>query len=296
MKAVDKAIERIKWFVESAGRRVYLFFSGGRDSLALLALASYLPSSIRRKIVVVYTELMGNTAWVNRDVAIRAASHAGFDSRLVVECRRDACLRDVDLRDYNFLDIMSYSRKGRFFYEALVEYGPPVPVKSHGLWCRREFKTWKWLYLPRFPETLYSIVGLRRGESRLRAGLYRNYLAVNVLSRGSHKRLQVMLLPIYDWSDGEVEDFVKEAGFGGFLEPYRVAGDSLNCVWCPFKSKDLFLRALVALRDRPEWGYPVALFLCRSFMRLRPGSDTFTHRIVEDARWACDEAGIDTDI
>jgi len=289
---VSRSIGLFRLFLDSTDRPVYLLFSGGRDSMAVLALSSMLPERYIRRLTVVYVNLVGNTAEVNRRVAIEAARRLGYRDHIVVECRRDPCTMDIEPPEAGFIEIRAYSRNGLPFHEALRAYGPPVSVKPHGLWCRREYKLYKVMYLPVWPKVLYSVMGMRRSESTRRAGRVGGPLFTNILRRGRHARLQVSLLPIWDWGGGDVERVVEEAGLGDLLEPYRVAGDSLNCIFCPFKTYDKALRTLKALVERPDWGLDAAVELCRALEGLRPTPGTRSFGVVEEWRRACREAGL----
>jgi len=178
-------------------KRVYVLFSGGKDSLAVLDLATqvFRPSEMR----IVFTEVTGNSDKCNVDYVYR-----------------------VWLRYYGDYELLHLKRNEDFF-EYMLRAGTPGPGAR---WCMSKFKQSLWRHLspPIF------IVGMKRSDSRRRKLIYRSFFVKNDWLVGT------VVLPILNWSTRDVLDYVRSRGLE-VSPCYARYGHSGNCMFCPFHSK-----------------------------------------------------------
>ena len=186
-----------------------MFFSGGKDSLACLLLAcEHWP---RGSFEVVYTEVPGNTHPDNK--------------RYVYEVCRELGVRLHHMKNLYYGD----------FYACMRKWGLPWVCSK---WCFRVFKRVVWNTLP----WGFQVTGIKRSDSRFRA---KRYLAKIMRETFSGS---VMVLPILDWTNEQVLDYVKGHGFD-LCPCYHEYLDSGNCMYCSFKNRAQVARVMAD----PEW-------------------------------------------
>ena len=185
-------------------RRAYVMFSGGKDSLVVLDLASRVFSSDELKIV--YIEITGNTAKCNIDYVY--SIHRKYYS------------------DYELLHL----RSNYDFFDYMVRTGLPG---LNARWCTRIFK---FNLLRRIVPPIF-IVGIKRSDSRFRARRYRQYIIANDIVHG------ISVLPLLNWSNSDVYEYIRmnSLPLNPCYEKYGVAGD---CMFCPYHTKSAITRIL----------------------------------------------------
>lgn len=115
------------------------------------------------------------------------------------------------------------------FFELVREMGLPM---RHSRFCCRYLKEYKVLD--------YAIVGVRRDESRKRKELYKEPEKCRVYSK---KEKVKQYYPILDWSNDDVEQFIKERNIRCAPIYYDEKGNfhverRLGCMCCPLASKN----------------------------------------------------------
>lgn len=115
------------------------------------------------------------------------------------------------------------------FFELVREMGLPT---RHNRFCCRYLKEYKVLD--------YAIVGVRRDESRKRKELYKEPEMCRVYSK---KEKVKQYYPILDWSNDDVEQFIKERNIRCAPIYYDEKGNfhverRLGCMCCPLASKN----------------------------------------------------------
>ena len=194
---VERSARLVKEFAEK-WNGVYIMFSGGKDSTALLLLAAEaLPTRLIRGVV--YVEVTGNTDRCNVGYVHRVAEELGLGEKLIHLKRED-------------LD----------FFEALVRWGLPGKTAR---WCWREFKV---RVLRRLRPPVF-LAGVKHSDSlwRERSGWARPKLVEGML----------LYSPIHDWGDRDVLRFLRSRGVEP-SPCYRLFGHSGNCMYCPFRTRD----------------------------------------------------------
>ncbi len=225
----DIIVERINWFIKTYGVRIpYVFFSGGKDSTAVLIGAS--KSIARERIVVVYIELLGNTHPINVKQAYNVVGELYKDIYVEVVTDKNMLKTVVLHHAYKnqlplFLHIRATDSLGGSFWEMVRRWGCPMPHFNR--LCFREFKD-KWFRkLPQINGKIYNIVGVKASDSRIRRERWGRTM-VNVFGN------EIALSPIHDFTDDEVWAVIRENNIQ--LPSYKVYRDSMNCMFCPLRS------------------------------------------------------------
>jgi len=192
---------------------IYVMFSGGRDSLVVLHLAS----TIFNRVKCIYIVVNGNTHEKNSAYVKRITRELGVD--LIVLMRRDI-----------------------EFYERVVKWGWPGPRRK---WCMTEFK--RRPIESYFKGSSYPVVliGTKRSDSGRRKIYVENDGIVY-----SSKWSTIAVRPIAHWNDEYVEKYLEENSLPK-CELYEELGESGNCVYCPFiVSRDYYRRLY---EKYPRW-------------------------------------------
>jgi len=270
---IDKAIERVKRFVEGHRPRfIYALFSGGKDStvstLAALRAA--------RNVIVIYTEVVGNTHQLNVELARRFAHENGMNVYVVDARKRSSFRYWIRATIENALarndlpcmiHIRAYgSSHGDDYVAALERYGIPYGYRR---WCHHEFKAHWWSELPLTKgRNRHLVCGVRASES---SHLDLRWLdSEGVITFETSSGTDVALSPIYDFSDADIHAILRR-NYPKVLEHYAKYGDSLNCVFCPLRSLEKQRRIVERLRDVPWEAFAKAIE--RWLERKKPGED-----------------------
>lgn len=256
-RLLDIAAEKVKEFVRRhQPHRLYVFFSAGKDSTAALAATVYAGPEVLKRAIVVYNELVGNTAPENVQQAYRILEKLGLENIVTVESppyqRVTSAVVTREKERPFVLHIRAHSRLHEDFWAAVERWG--IPVLRGGAaggrrWCYQEFKEKHWRYLP--PEVKqgqlvrFVVVGVKAADSVWRRArwLTRNPTASLwersfTWKHGSTEITDIELSPILMFTTEQVWQLLEEAGLKSSLETYFVYGDSLNCIFCSFRSAE----------------------------------------------------------
>jgi len=194
---VEKSHMLIKEFAEK-WNGVYIAFSGGKDSTALLLLAA---EALPRRLIrgVVFVEVTGNTDRCNIEYVYSFVDRLGLSEKLI-HMRRE----DLD------------------FFEALVKWG--VPMRVHR-WCLNEFKM---KVFQRARPPIY-VVGVKHADSWSRSR--------SDWSKPKNWNGMIVFSPIWFWISGDIMDYLRSRNVP-LSPCYRIYGHSGNCMYCPFRTRD----------------------------------------------------------
>jgi len=223
-RKVELSIRMIREFAEKWSG-VYIAFSGGKDSTALLLLADEaLPTRLIRGVV--FVEVTGNTDRCNIDYVYKVVDRLGLGGKLLHLKRKD-------------LD----------FFDALMMWG--VPHRKNR-WCYQEFKQ---VVMNRINPPVY-LVGVKHSDSRSREKWG--------WDKPKRLYGQFLFSPIWFWSSTDVRDYLRSRN-ADLSPCYEKFGHSGNCMYCPFHKVaairktvadpywgPLIISALAKLRN--EWG------------------------------------------
>jgi len=241
-------IDRIDWFVNKYGVSIpYVFFSGGKDSTAVLIGVS--KSSVADRVIIVYLEVTGNTHPLNVRQAYNVVGKL-FDNVYSAIVNNGYVLKKLVLYHvkHNYLPLFLHIRAtdscGRDFWGMVREWG--CPMSHYNRLCFREFKD-KWFReLPLIGGRRYNIVGIKASDSVARRRRWGKNM-VNVFGN------EVVLSPINDFTNDEVWLVLRENNIS--LPTYELYGDSLNCMFCPLRSLN---KEKVIVKKLLENGYDLS--------------------------------------
>ena len=258
--------------------RIYVFFSGGKDSAASLASVVYAGDSVVKRVHVVYNTLVGNTHSINVEQSRKILESLGFTEFETIDSPPYVRVTAAIHRGVRVLHIRARSRHGEDFWQSVKRWGIPVKLASGHRWCYNEFKEKHWDRLPATNSYRYVVVGVKITDSHWRRkrwqGSINNVKAFRMKSRGV---TSIQLSPILRLTSEQVWWLLEEAGLKQHLGSYEMCGDSLNCTFCPFRSTSKQLRVLrCALRigNGPE----IARRAQQALQSLRTTKDTLTRR------------------
>jgi len=192
---------------------IHVMFSGGKDSLVVLHLAS----SIFDKVKCVYIVVNGNTHEKNEEYVTSIAHDLG-------------------------VTLVPLRRSNMEFYSQVVKWGWPGPRRK---WCMTEFKRKPIEKYFRNESTPIALVGTKRSDSGRRK-LYVEKDGILYISKWS----TIVLRPIAHWSNEFVKRYIKEKRLP-ICGLYDELGESGNCVYCPFIVNKAYYRKL--LEHYPCW-------------------------------------------
>jgi len=185
-------------------RRVYVLFSGGKDSLVVLLLTLNTIGS--ENFSVLYTRLPGNTAPECDEYVKSICNELGVE--LVVAYRK-----------INFWEQMK--RRG-------------FPYIKGMRWCAQRYKYDVWKKLGG-KNTLF-ISGVKRKDRIIRSKMMKEYQYVELWD-------SYAIAPISFWSKTQVIDFIRKHNVP-LNPLYQEIGHSGNCLFCPFLDKKSFMRTM----------------------------------------------------
>jgi len=193
---VEEALEVLRKARETY-KKAYILFSGGKDSLVVLDLATQVFKPSEAKIV--FTEITGNTDELNVDYVYRVWQKYYSDYELI------------------------HLKRNEDFFEYMLRAGTPGPK---GRWCMKQFKQVLWRRLP-WP---LFVSGMKRSDSAKRRLVYTSHFVRNDWI------IKTNALPILNWTSRDVLDYVKERGLE-VSPCYKIFGHSGNCMFCPFHNR-----------------------------------------------------------
>lgn len=274
-RLVDIAADVVRRFVDRYDPpKIYLFVSGGKDSAAAAAALAYAGDSIVKRTVVVYNELAGNTHPWNVMQTYGLLESLGFEAPCKITSPPYVAVKTAVLKGCKTIHIVAHNRYGEDFWRSVERWGIPVQLASGRRWCYNEFKQKHWDELPAVNGKRYIIVGVKATDSHWRRKRWSN--ATGNVREFRVRRLgvtDIALSPLLWLSNNHVWQLLKEVGIR--LETYEHCGDSLNCVFCPFRSKDKQRRIVRCL-----WGIAedddikILLRALRALRRAKQGSLT----------------------
>jgi len=198
----------------------YVMFSGGKDSLVCLDLASRVWGDNFR---VIYIEITGNTHEKCTDYAYRIAEEYGVE-----------------------LIHLKYEEN---FFDVLKAQGYPSIIWGGSRWCLNKFKDRPLSKFKKCNSLTVTVSGIKQGDSPSRRNFISNK-AVDGVVRVPRKNQwgKVQLIPIYSWSKNDVWQYIKDRELP--LNPlYGEIGFSGNCLICPGIKKSEFLAVMEKCPD-----------------------------------------------
>ncbi|MEM2446094.1 MAG: phosphoadenosine phosphosulfate reductase family protein [Candidatus Bathyarchaeia archaeon] len=206
---VKDSLRVIRSVVEQSGKTLVLF-SGGKDSLAVLLLA---------------LECGVNEA-VYMDSSI-SLPH-------ILEWNLDLC-QQLGVRLHVVHPARHY--QGDFAYHVRRwGYFPTI----NRTWCRIKLKVRpQRAYLRQLYgfTRIFKLCGVRKAESSRRQRIYRT---MEVISADEEHRNGFLVQPILEWSDKDVDCFLKRQGVKA--NPYYKIYGVTDCKWCPFYQPSIYKR------------------------------------------------------
>ena len=196
-KLIDESLNILRKARERY-RRVYVMFSGGKDSLVALDLAAQIFKPNEMKIV--FIEVTGNTDKCNIEYVHR--------------------IYNKHFSDYDLIHV----KPPYDFYEVMIKWGIPG-LKAR--WCMDKYKIQP---LRRFVPPFF-VLGIRRTDSTRRAQIY----TAPIIRAEWHVK-RILILPLLNWTKQDVYDYIRQQGLE--LSPcYKKYGHSGNCMFCPYHRK-----------------------------------------------------------
>jgi len=198
---------------------IYLF-SGGKDSsLALLKTRDVVKdyaSKAKAKVFIVHITVTGNTHPLN----VFASAHVMFWHK----------------KHYNFEPV--FLARDKLFQEYMAKYGLQIGSQR---WCYTEFKN---KVITKFEKSLVrpvvEIDGMKRSDSKHRSKLLDSEWQF-IERKHSGFRFWAWH-PLINYDGNPLEELKKHPEFEAIVKLYEIFGDSLNCVLCPYKSKEKLTR------------------------------------------------------
>jgi len=196
-------------------RTIVYLYSGGKDSsLALLLTRDFvreLCEEIRCRVYMLYIYITGNTHPLN--------AYASYTVMLWHK------------RNYGF-EVIARAHS-RLFQEHVAKYGLQ---KGSGRWCYAEFKKRLIVEVERLlPQPLVEVDGMSPSDNRARGERITAELELVERSNGIRFYAWHPLYSLNLSSEEKIKLLEQHPEFRPIVELYRVFGDSLNCVVCPYK-------------------------------------------------------------
>jgi len=197
---------------------VIVAFSGGKDSVVLLDLAS----KVLGRFKVVYASIPANTHPLCDEYVYDVVQR--YDCELFVARRHDC-------------DFWSFFQR----------YGYPCRNR----WCLGQFKDVPIAAITRGRGV--GLIGVRRYESLLRRRRYDSFFSPR--KTNSYKWVQKTVAPLLNWTSVDIDAYIKREKIP--VNPlYEKVGWSCNCVFCPFLSSErmrVFLTSSLLAPFRELW-------------------------------------------
>lgn len=278
--------KRIEGFIdEYKPRNVYVFFSGGKDSSAVLAAAA---NCCMDRVVAVYNHIVGQTHVLNVEAAMGVARKLGLEVVRVVPRSGDwlrAWFARNPPRPGQLLYIVARSYRYLLdFWSGVEKWGFPVAAERFGRgvrWCCGEFKEKWWRLLPangtyNGRSARYGAVGMKRAVSPYRRKTWTTMIRIY----RSTSPLNITIAPLVDLSNEDVFALLRHYGIYDIVyKQYKLMGQSPNCVLCPFMGTNALRKTLQHLQT-PHIQH-VYNTLCRIAPRYR--GKNYSNRMI--TRW-----------
>jgi len=193
----------------------YVLFSGGKDSLVVLDLAhKYWKDNFK----VIYIEITGNTHPKCNKYVHKVVNEYGVE--------------------------LIHLKYDRDFFDMLMELGYPSVLWSGARWCLQRFKDRPMMWFNKNNTVNLTASGMKQGDSnRRRIWIEKNVVNGITINPRKKEYGKVQLLPIYNWSNEDVWNYIKENNLP--LNPlYKEIGRAGNCVICPALRKCEFLAVM----------------------------------------------------
>jgi len=278
---VNRVASRIEQFYERhKPNKIWFFYSGGKDSSAVLVALSELAKKrpdILERVVVLYTAVTGNTHYLNRkqtyeNVKRFLPDHYSNFVQILPKSREyvKAMLSTAKPPCFVELNTVSWSYQ-KPYLDTIIQVGFPTVVSNPrgGLrFCCSEFKEKWWRLLPHERGYRYVIVGEKATDSVMRRKKWGHAVDRGLfeLTFETEKVVEVSHSPIADLRDEDVKAILRH--YNVELPSYQY-GDSLNCIICPFKRRKSIEAMLPILHEKQL--RMVAKAFCTSFERWRGG-------------------------
>lgn len=166
------------------------------------------------------------------DVILELAKMSGVKYRAIYKCTTIDPPGTIAHCRANGVEVMKPTMR---FFELIEKHGFPT---RRARFCCQILKEYKVLDM--------AIQGIRRSESKARAKRYS--LSDPVICRiyGSKKNHVNVILPILDWTDEDVAEFLKERGVSAHPLYYDESGAfhperRLGCMACPLSQRDAIM-------------------------------------------------------
>jgi len=201
---LEKEAEDVLRRAKNLFRKVVVNFSGGKDSLVALDLATRIFPPGEAKIV--FIEITGNSAECNTKYVRR--------------------IHEKHYADYELV----YIRPPMDFFELMVRAGIPNPRTR---WCMNKYKI---AYLRKISPP-FHVIGVKRADSRRRAQIYTKH--IQKLKYGG-----TGIFPVLNWTTQDVYDYIKRYGLelSPCYKKYGSSGNCVFCPFAPRKTASLVLR------------------------------------------------------
>ncbi len=242
----DSTISVFKQVLEwrrKRGCKVVVNFSGGKDSTFLLDLSLRFlgPKNID---AIIYVEVVGNTHPVSISLA-----------RKIIEYYSDV-YGDVEDKFHIVKGYYKCVKHGaEDFFQYMIRHGGITFFKR---WCMWKFKVYpmeRYLHDVLHYETrlVIHLSGVKLSDSTFRSRYYAD--SVGKIVRSKPRDVNSMIaFPILEYTSSEVWSYLQQVAPDVYTELRRIYdrfGSTLNCVFCPFASKDAI--AKIAASIEPEW-------------------------------------------
>jgi len=212
---IAESIAVIKEIASKSEKPLVLQFSGGKDSMCLLALV--------------------RDAGVENYVASFMAT--GLEFKGIIPFVKETCQK------YGVRLLISNPsmHKGNIFKRVKQFKTFPGLIAT---WCCRDLKLrpQKKMLIKEFGKgTFYKLEGIRLHESTRRRSIYAEYTGTPYREDGEF-RGSYEVFPIVNWTDRDVLNYLNLKGLptSGLYKEFGVSG----CSWCPFYQPDIYRRIL----------------------------------------------------
>lgn len=224
------------WAENESPTPVYVGFSGGKDSSAVLAVAVNTIGG--DNVTGWFWHIPGQTILDNIMASKRVAGKLGLEWRTITvrEPRELWTLKPEPGTVYHVI----VGRKP--YWELLREKGTPAPP-PYPRWCCKYYKEEPLANTrPQRPGRRYILTGVKRSDSRARAKRWPESCRKTFKSK--HGVQDIALAPLCNLTDSEVWSLLKYYDIADIVkQQYIKYGRSPNCALCPLASKKQLKKA-----------------------------------------------------